>query len=178
MMQNKHSPRPNGDFWTKERDLALNRFKDRLDRYAIHIDHPIVTENFDHDKLQNMTAQKGYTYICDKMDQLESWMKEHEVDAGSDQLFDEHEYQEIITHYLCAGCWGSLAARFAPGRMWEVYCPSCGSNRGFHSKYTVRRRRNEDAAIAAEARMEMSKSVDWVGVNDQSAEESLKELGF
>lgn len=94
------------------------------------------------------------------------------------QVFDATEYEGIVDNYRCAGCWGHLTFDFAEDRMYEVFCPKCGRDRGLVTKHYVERMRNEDSVRAYEARKNMAKHLEWLNGFDQTAEQSLKELGF
>lgn len=71
-----------------------------------------------------------------------------------DQL-DIVECDQLIMHYVCAQCWGSLQFglnKNSKVKKYKVYCPKCGEDRGFVTRKFADKKRVESRLEAIEAK--------------------------
>jgi DNA-directed RNA polymerase subunit RPC12/RpoP len=79
-----------------------------------------------------------------------------------EKRYDELESQEaarIEANYVCAQCWRTLITQRVKGpeRMFKVFCPKCGEDRGFVTRDYVERRKAENKLEAIEAAHNLGK---------------------
>lgn len=98
----------------------------------------------------------------------------------TDQLYHKSKSSKVIRDYVCSVCWSSLTAWYHDVEFDLVACARYPEeHRGYHSKVYVEKVRQEDAALAIDAKHALEK----VGVLEnphagKSTKELLSELGF
>lgn len=96
------------------------------------------------------------------------------------QTFPRLEAQKIKTDYRCASCWGHLLVRpfKDESSQAEVYCPTCGSDKGLVFRGWVEQRLQRSIAEALEVRSNLRGVLPITSGDANSESELVRKLGF